>query len=280
MEDRPRPPAPADRGNPGGRRPPHRHQTVSPPARERRGGNRPPARTGRARIGAVGPPAWVADGEFDLDYHLRHVALAGGGSSPELQETVSRWYEDPFDPAGLSGSSSSSMGSKGVRGPCSPSCTTPSATASACCASRSATSTSNGSAAGGPVDLDRIVSDAGGRPPGRAGPPCSSVDGAPPAGPAGRRPLGVMQLAQRAAAEAALALLDPRRVLETTGQVVQTVRGVASQLDDAGRGGASPLWRARSGRRHLESLRVPLADINEPARDSVVRSTTSSSPAR
>ena len=45
------------------------------------------------------PPRWIPDRDFDLDYHLRHVALAAEGSMTELQELVSRWYEDPFDPA-------------------------------------------------------------------------------------------------------------------------------------------------------------------------------------
>ena len=211
------------------------------------------------------PPRWVADGEFDLDYHLRHVALAGGGSSPELQETVSRWYEDPFDPSrplwqfvvvdGVEGGQGALFAklhhtiSDGI---------------GLLRLSERYLDVERDPPLAEPVDLDRIVSDAAARPPTGAAPapPFSSVDGALlRLARLAERPLGVMQLAQRAAAEAALALLDPRRVLETTEQVVQTVRGVASQLDDAGRGGASPLWTARSGRRHLESLRVPLADI-------------------
>jgi diacylglycerol O-acyltransferase / wax synthase len=45
------------------------------------------------------PPRWVPDTDFDLDYHVRRVALAGRGSEAELRELVSHWYEDPLDPA-------------------------------------------------------------------------------------------------------------------------------------------------------------------------------------
>lgn len=67
-------------------------------------------------------------------------------------------------------------------------------------------------------------------------------------------------MARRAVQEAASVALQPRRVGELAGQVVGAARGAADQLDRGGPGG-SPLWTARSGRRHLESVRVPLADV-------------------
>ena len=228
------------------------------------------------------PPRWVADGEFDLDYHLRHVALAGGGSSPELQETVSRWYEDPFDPSRPLWQFVVVDGVEGGRGALFAKLHhTISDGIGLLRLSERYLDVERDPPLPEDVDLDRIVSDAAARPPpGRRRHPSRPSTPPPPAGPAAERPLGVMQHAQRAAAEAALALLDPRRVLETTGQVVQTVRGVAGQLetpDEAaprlcGRPDPAAGTSSRSGSRWPTS--------SEPAPSSAVRSTTSSSPAR
>jgi diacylglycerol O-acyltransferase / wax synthase len=207
------------------------------------------------------PPRWVADGDFDLDYHLRHVALAGGGSLPELQETVSCWYEDPLDPSRPLWQFVVVDGVEGGRGALFAKLHhTISDGIGLLRLSERYLDIERDPPLPEPVDLDRVVAEAAAGAP--AAPPVSSVDGALlRLGRLAGWPLGVVQLAQRAGAEAALALLEPRRVLETTEQVVQTVRGVAGQLEGAGRAGGSPLWTARSGRRHLESLRVPLADI-------------------
>ncbi len=205
------------------------------------------------------PPRWVADGEFDLDYHLRHVALPGHGTLSDLEEIVSRWYEDPFDASRPLWQFVVVDGVEGGRG--------------------ALFIKAHHSMIDGigllrlserfldverepPVpddaDLERVVAEAVAhrRTPVR---PASPRDAAfRLAG----WPLGMVQQARRAAAKAGLAPLDPRLVLEATGQVVQTVRGVTAQLDRPGqRSGGSSLWTARSGRRHLESLRVPLDDI-------------------
>ncbi len=202
------------------------------------------------------PPRWVVDGDFDLDYHLRHVALAGRGTLSDLEEMVSRWYEDPFDPGRPLWQFVVIDGVDGGRG-------------ALFCKLHHTISDGIGllrlseryldlerePPAPDEVDLDRIIAAAGGRPPAPE-PPGSPLDAALRwAGRAGW-PLDLVQQA--------LGLLDPRRLIGTTGQVLQTLRDVAGQLEGPGEHpGGSPLWAARSGRRQLESLRVPLTDIKQ-----------------
>lgn len=45
----------------------------------------------------VGPPAWVLDDRFQLDYHLRRVQLPGAGSRAELLELAQALALTPFD---------------------------------------------------------------------------------------------------------------------------------------------------------------------------------------
>lgn len=42
-------------------------------------------------------PYWVADPTFDLDYHLRHVAVPGDGSRGDFADLVARIHERPLD---------------------------------------------------------------------------------------------------------------------------------------------------------------------------------------
>jgi WS/DGAT/MGAT family acyltransferase len=203
------------------------------------------------------PPRWVPDGDFDLDYHLRRVALAGRGTRSDLEEMVSRWYEDPLDPARPLWQFVVIDGVDGGRG-------------ALFCKVHHTISDGIGllRLSERYLDLERepplpddlgledVIAEATPRPP--AASPLDAVLRL-----AGW-PIGVVQQVQKMALEAGLSLLDPRRALETTGHLWQTVRDIAAQLDGPGKGpGGSSLWTARSGRRHLESLRVPLAEIRQ-----------------
>ena len=57
-----------------------RQRVVSPPAR-------------------VAPPQWVDDPNFDIDYHLRRIAVASPGDDRQLLEMAASLYEDAFDRA-------------------------------------------------------------------------------------------------------------------------------------------------------------------------------------
>jgi WS/DGAT/MGAT family acyltransferase len=57
-----------------------RQRVVSPPAR-------------------VAPPQWVDDPNFDIDYHLRRIAVASPGDDRQLLDMAASLYEDAFDRA-------------------------------------------------------------------------------------------------------------------------------------------------------------------------------------
>jgi WS/DGAT/MGAT family acyltransferase len=44
------------------------------------------------------PPEWVKDPDFDLDYHLRRVALPAPGTDRQLLDLGAQVLQDPFDP--------------------------------------------------------------------------------------------------------------------------------------------------------------------------------------
>jgi len=46
----------------------------------------------------LAPPEWVDDPDFDLDYHLRRVALPAPGTDRQLLDLGAQWLQDPFDP--------------------------------------------------------------------------------------------------------------------------------------------------------------------------------------
>jgi diacylglycerol O-acyltransferase len=205
------------------------------------------------------PPRWTPDRDFDLDYHLRHVAMADDGSMADLQELVSRWYEDPFDSARPLWQFVIVDGVEDGRG-------------ALFCKLHHTISDGIGllrlserymdlerDAPPPPdVPLDAVIAEAA-APPAEPSSFRTAVDTARRVTRLAGWPLGV---AQRGAAHAATAVLHPRRAVGAAGQLVDALRGTADQFDLDGAGG-SPLWTARSARRHLESLQVPLLDIKQ-----------------
>jgi diacylglycerol O-acyltransferase len=51
-----------------------------------------------APLAPVLGPEWVEDSAFDLDYHLRRVALPHPGTKRQLFDLATLWANDPFDP--------------------------------------------------------------------------------------------------------------------------------------------------------------------------------------
>jgi WS/DGAT/MGAT family acyltransferase len=47
----------------------------------------------------LGPPLWVPDLEFDLDYHIRHIALPPPGTERQLLNLAALLHEQVLDPA-------------------------------------------------------------------------------------------------------------------------------------------------------------------------------------
>ena len=48
-------------------------------------------------LGRLSPPEWAPDPEFDLDYHVRHIALPEPGSQRQLLDLAAQLYQDPYD---------------------------------------------------------------------------------------------------------------------------------------------------------------------------------------
>jgi diacylglycerol O-acyltransferase len=46
---------------------------------------------------AVGPPAWIDDPHFSIDYHLRHTAIPAPGSEEQLRQMASRVFSQHLD---------------------------------------------------------------------------------------------------------------------------------------------------------------------------------------
>ena len=48
-------------------------------------------------LGRLAPPEWHDDPDFDIDYHVRHLAPAPPGSLAELLDLAVRFVQDPLD---------------------------------------------------------------------------------------------------------------------------------------------------------------------------------------
>jgi diacylglycerol O-acyltransferase len=202
-----------------------------------------------AEAGGLTAPNWVEDPLFDIDFHLRRLALPSPGGLRELLDLAAVISADPFDRArplwqfvlveGLDGGRGAMIqklhhtitdGEGGVR-----------------------LSTKF-------LDLERDADtplDDGEEPPPEPGArsALSAVtDGM-------RRPMG---LARRVASEAVETMTNPFGVPGRAGDAVGTARSLLRQvavIEPA----RSPLWTERSLRRHLEVLSIPLGDAKRAA---------------
>ena len=201
--------------------------------------------------GGLTPPAWVEDPLFDIDFHLRRVAVPPPGTERDVLDLAAVLSGDPFDRArplwqfvlieGVEGGRGAMLqklhhtitdGEGGVR-----------------------LSTKF-------LDLERDATaplDAGTEAPPPADEPGRSAldtvaDGV-------RRPLG---LARRALAGAVETAANPFAVPGKAGDAVDTARSLLRQVAVT-EPARSPLWTERSLRRHLEILSIPLDDAKRAA---------------
>jgi hypothetical protein len=206
-------------------------------------------------LGRLSPPTWVTDPEFDFGYHVRHLSLPPPGSLRELYDLATRLYEDPFDRTrplwqfviidGVDSGRgavfwkvhhtiSDGIGLVRLAG--------------------AFTELQRHAEVPPDVDLDSVIASSlvedrrGGRPIGSSqglGWAASSVSHF------WRRQLGI---AQRAGREAASWPADPLRARDRVEELFTATRSTLDQLQGGGAEvpGGSPLWRARSRRRHLE----------------------------
>jgi WS/DGAT/MGAT family acyltransferase len=217
-------------------------------------------------LGRLSPPEWRPDTEFDLDYHVRHLALPPPGTRRQLYDLAAVVYQDPFDRTrplwvffvieGLEGGESALFvklhhsladGISALR-----------LTSLYMDRERYAGKAPD-------VDLDEILREAAASEEAerRANDNLRAVT-TRTVGHTWRRQLGI---ARRTVGEVALWGADPTRPLDTAGGVVRTVQQARGQLTGGtGAPGGSPLWKTRSRHRHVETLRVPLHAVKDAAK--------------
>ena len=215
-------------------------------------------------LGRLAPPMWIPDTEFDLDFHVRRVALAEPADNRALFDLCTQLLQEPFDRTrplwqfvvidGLRAPGEGDHrhgalftklhhtvtdGEGGVR-----------------LAERYMDLERN---APDPaeVNLDEALETAAKE---RAG--IREEGFATAALRTGSHTLRrVLGIARRTVGEVALAAADPQRLVEAATNVRTAVTSANSQLGSEGSG--SPLWTGRSRHRHFDVLDVPF----EPAKN-------------
>jgi diacylglycerol O-acyltransferase / wax synthase len=219
--------------------------------------------------GPLSPPHWAPDPEFDLDYHVRHVALPAPGTLRQLYDLAARLMQDPFDRTRPLWFFVIVDGLEDGRGAMFAKLHHTIADGHAALRLAELYLTLERDAPPPPdVDLDRVVRESVADARGASG----SGGGFPGAGASAigtARELWQRQLgrARRAAGEVVLWGADPRRPLDLVTRTLTTIGQVRSQVDATGSVAAgSPLWRRRSRHRHFDVIRVPFDALRTSAK--------------
>jgi diacylglycerol O-acyltransferase / wax synthase len=217
--------------------------------------------------GPLSPPHWAPDPEFDLDYHVRHVALPAPGTLRQLYDLAARLMEDPFDRTRPLWFFVIVDGLEDGRGAMFAKLHHTIADGHAALRLAELYLTLERDAPPPPdVDLDRVMRESVAEARGASG----SGGGFAGASAYGTvREVWQRQLgrARRAAGEVVLWGADPRRPLDLVARTLATVGQVRSQVDATGSLAAgSPLWRRRSRHRHFDVIRVPFDALRASAK--------------
>lgn len=206
--------------------------------------------------GNVSPPTWVEDSDFDLDVHVRRVALPAPGSDRQLFDLATLICADPFDRTrplwqftvveGLSGDRAAIIqklhhtiadGESGVQ-----------------------------------LSLEYLDFERDAPEPPPLGDDEVEAIGADQrdhdtkAADAVRDLLaGSLRLPIGIARQVKELLADPSQIPDATSAAADTVRGIVSQLGDTA-AAKSPLWLNRSTRRHVEHAVAPFAETKAVAK--------------
>jgi diacylglycerol O-acyltransferase len=220
-------------------------------------------------VGRLSPPRWAPDPEFDLDNHLRHVALPAPGTPRQLYDLAARLMQDPFDRTRPLWLFVIVDGLEDGRGAMFAKLHHTIADGYAALRLAELYLTLERDAPPPPdIDLERVVrasvdEDRATSPSwgGLGGVGASAVETAQHLW---RRQLG---RARRAAGEVLLWGADPRRPVDIVARTVATIGQVRSQVGSSGGvPGGSPLWRGRSRHRRFDVIRVPLDSIRASAK--------------
>jgi WS/DGAT/MGAT family acyltransferase len=199
------------------------------------------------------PPLWIDDAEFDLDYHVRHVALPAPGTLRQLCDLATLITADPFDRTRPLWAFYVVDGLEGGQG--------------------AIIQKLHHTVVDGEgslrlsmqfIDLARDAED----PPMPPEPEPGETEPTPPPSPVEavrdlvtgslRMPIGIGRQYRDL-------LADPTQIPTASATLARTVRGVISQLSDV-ESAHSPVWTRRSIRRRLETLRSPLDETKAAAK--------------
>jgi diacylglycerol O-acyltransferase / wax synthase len=204
--------------------------------------------------GRLGPPVWADDPLFDLDYHIRHVAVPPPGTERQVLDLAATLSADPFDRArplwqfvridGLADGRSAMF-------------------------QKLHHTLTDGE---GGVRLSALFLDVEPNPPEPTDVAPEPSEPEPTRGPADtvrdavsgalRLPVG---LARRALSDTVDTLTHPARLPERAAGAVEASQSVLRMLAVT-EPARSPLWGERSLRRHLEILSIPLDDVKRAAK--------------
>ena len=220
-------------------------------------------------VGRLTPPHWAPDPEFDLDNHLRHVALPAPGTLRQLYDLAARLMQDPFDRTRPLWLFVIVDGLEDGRAAMFAKLHHTIADGYAALRLSELYLTLERDAPPPPdVDLDRVLCESVNED--RAGPRSDGGLGGIGASAVTtahhlwRRQLG---RARRAAGEVVLWGADPRRPMDQAARAIATIADVRSQVGQSDRvPGGSPLWRRRSRHRHFDVIRVPLPALRASAK--------------
>ena len=206
-------------------------------------------------FGRVAPPSWQDDPDFDIDFHLRHVALPPPGSMRQLEHLACALVADPFDRTRPLWEFTVVEGLADGR---------------AALIQKMHHTITDGE---GGIRMSEQFIDIARQPPAievhelprpDAGDDEDSLlDAARESfGHSWRRGLGVLQ---RAASGAAQTAAHPTELLGLGGEVTDLARSTVRQVTVTDRA-HSTLWRDRSLRRQLETLDVPFDEAKRAAK--------------
>jgi len=203
----------------------------------------------QAAPGSLSPPMWVDDPSFDLDYHVRVVALPEPGTLRQLLDLASLITADPFERTRPLWSFFVVEGLEGGRG----------------AVIQKFHHTIMDGETGVRIsmeflDLERDAPE----PPPLDAPTSEGADRAAGADALRGFVTSSLRLPIAVGKQMRELLANPARIPEASAASVATIKGVVSQLSDTEQA-RSPLWTDRSLKRRIEVLRVPFADVKAAA---------------
>lgn len=209
----------------------------------------------RVAPGNIAPPTWVTDSNFDIDHHVRRIALPKPGDERALFDLASLITAEPFDRTRPLWQFTVVEGLKGNR---------------AAVVQKLHHTIADGES-GVQLSLEYLDFERDAIPPVMPDP--DEVDEAREAADADadaadmvrtvlagalRLPLGVLDQVKDL-------LADPTQIPDATSSAANTVRGLVSQLSDVD-GARSPLWTERSTRRHFDTASAPFTETKSAAK--------------